>query len=458
MKKVVSFSLWGNNKKYLIGVKPNIELAKKYYPEFECWFYIDKISVPNDIIIDLQTNYDNVKIIFMDYNNDFTNPYTWRFEPIDDSEVEILLSRDLDSRITERETIAVREWINSDKLFHIMRDHPGHTTLVLAGMFGIKKNNIILSWKELLKKHYNSKLYSEDEIFLGKYIYPIMLPFSMIHSTFRKYENELIKPFIPYDNKLHFVGEVFDINGRNIEHINILIKHILSNNNFLQNNIISLIPKIYIVHYKKLVDRKHALIKMFQDLNITNYEFIENYDRNDPTLNIDTFFNTNFYKNNDANPHNIVKCINMSHYSIYNKIITNNDSYVLILEDDAILDSKFNLLMNNYIPKLPVDFDMAFLNSGCNLHINNNLLKKDKIWYKTNTTRTCCAYLISKKCCEKIIPNMLPFSTSIDHELNIIINRHNLNVYWCEPTIVKDGSESIYGSSRLSTQSSFTYS
>lgn len=46
---------------------------------------------------------------------------------------------------------------------------------------------------------------------------------------------------------------------------------------------------------------------------------------------------------------------------------------------------------------------------------------------------------------------MLPFSTSINHELNTIIAKHKLNIYWCEPTIVKDGSEIIYGSSRLTS-------
>ena len=40
--------------------------------------------------------------------------------------VDILISRDSDSLIIQREEDAVREWIASERTFHIMRDHPAH--------------------------------------------------------------------------------------------------------------------------------------------------------------------------------------------------------------------------------------------------------------------------------------------------------------------------------------------
>ena len=45
----------------------------------------------------------------------------WRFEAIDNQDVEIMMSRDTDTRILPREVKAVEEWINSNKIFHIMR-------------------------------------------------------------------------------------------------------------------------------------------------------------------------------------------------------------------------------------------------------------------------------------------------------------------------------------------------
>lgn len=46
--------------------------------------------------------------------------------PLLDELVDTFMSRDSDSKIIPREAEAVREWLASDKVFHIMRDHPAH--------------------------------------------------------------------------------------------------------------------------------------------------------------------------------------------------------------------------------------------------------------------------------------------------------------------------------------------
>ncbi len=46
--------------------------------------------------------------------------------PLLDEMVDTLMSRDSDSAITFREEEAVGEWLDSNKSFHIMRDHPAH--------------------------------------------------------------------------------------------------------------------------------------------------------------------------------------------------------------------------------------------------------------------------------------------------------------------------------------------
>lgn len=43
-----------------------------------------------------------------------------------------MVSRDLDSKISARETAAVDEWLQSKKSFHIMRDNPQHGTAMLG--------------------------------------------------------------------------------------------------------------------------------------------------------------------------------------------------------------------------------------------------------------------------------------------------------------------------------------
>lgn len=52
----------------------------------------------------------------------------WRFAPMVDPFVDEFHSRDLDAKMLQREVDAVLEWKNSNLTFHVMRDHPQHTT------------------------------------------------------------------------------------------------------------------------------------------------------------------------------------------------------------------------------------------------------------------------------------------------------------------------------------------
>lgn len=199
------------------------------------------------------------------------------------------------------------------------------------------------------------------------------------------------------------------------------------------------IDKIYVVHYAPLKDRKEFMLKQFELFGIINYEIVEGIGRNS----IDEDFINNFNKEHNTNLTAAVVAISITHVDIYRDIVKNNYKSCLILEDDAILCADFDIHFNNYMNTIPNDYDMAFINGGYR-HVEHTT--PDKIWYKEHTTNTCCAYIVTKKACEIIIPSILPFMGGIDQDLNPIIINHKLNVYWCEPTIVSDGSQK-YGSS-----------
>ena len=219
MIRVVSFSLWGNQPRYTIGAIRNAQMAKMLYPEFECWFYIHKDTVPEIIINELK-KYDNVKIILKEGDLNSCKPMMWRFEAIDEPNVEVMLSRDTDTRIWEREVLAVREWLKSDKIFHIMRDHPWHNFKIMAGMFGVKKSNI--TWKDKIDsfRQYDDYLY--DQHFLQFIIYPLYINSLMIHATFNKIEGDICRdfPISLEDDDYRFVGEyVYEDESRNQQNI-----------------------------------------------------------------------------------------------------------------------------------------------------------------------------------------------------------------------------------------------
>lgn len=221
MKKVLTFSLWGDNPTYNIGAIKNAELAKKVYPDFECWFYIHTDSVPQSTI-DSLNQFDNTKIIFKSGDINVYKPMCWRFEAIDDPDVEVIMSRDTDTRILMREKLAVDEWLKSGKIFHIMRDHPDHYNKLYpinAGMFGTKKIPILSSWKDLLNKVSNTGKYT-DQDFLREYIYPYIHNNCLVHTSFQTYPHETSRKFpIPYDDTYNFVGEyVYADDSRSLIH------------------------------------------------------------------------------------------------------------------------------------------------------------------------------------------------------------------------------------------------
>ena len=65
------------------------------------------------------------------------------FCPLSPPQVDLFMSRDLDSAPTQREADAVEEWLRSGKTLHVMRDHPSHTFPMLGGSIQkqTKQNN-----------------------------------------------------------------------------------------------------------------------------------------------------------------------------------------------------------------------------------------------------------------------------------------------------------------------------
>jgi hypothetical protein len=138
----------------------------------------------------------------------------WRFYPIENKDIDIFLSRDVDSRITEREMKFVNEWINSKKLFHTIRDHPGHAIEILGGTFGVKVKefNKISNLKKI--DHYKENFYKRfnknqdrqpDQIFLKEYIWTLIKNNHMAHialEELRFNKEDIITGFVP-----RFIGE-----------------------------------------------------------------------------------------------------------------------------------------------------------------------------------------------------------------------------------------------------------
>lgn len=209
MKNVVAYSLWGDSPMYWVGALRNIEQVKYYLPGWICRFYIDSKS-KSELIETIKG--DNVEVVLVESKDEFHGMF-WRFWAAEDPEVNIFLSRDCDSRFSVREIEAIKEWLNSDKDFHIMRDHPYHTVAILGGMWGCRNgflknfglSNSIENWSKFHRK-------GIDQDFLQEIVYPFVKDSALEHSEFNLNFGGVTKPFPTIRNNYEFVGDVFDEN------------------------------------------------------------------------------------------------------------------------------------------------------------------------------------------------------------------------------------------------------
>jgi len=218
MKKIISYSLWGNDPKYTIGAIENAKLAKEIYPDWVCRFYIGTST--SDEIWDTLNEFDNTELIDMGKPGDWTGMF-WRFYPASEDDVDVFISRDTDSRLSIREKLAVDEWLSSDKGLHIMRDHPYHNSLIMGGMWGMKKGTFP-KMKEMINTYIKGDFWQVDQNFLNQIVYPICKNNNFVHDEFMKFE-DWKKPFPSERINKEFIGEIYDDkNERNKEHYKLI--------------------------------------------------------------------------------------------------------------------------------------------------------------------------------------------------------------------------------------------
>lgn len=208
--KYVSFSLWGNKEIYNLGAIRNAELMKDVYPDWKMVVFFDN-SVPVDTIKKLQEL--NVETrLFIDIS---IYGMFWRFYALSIPDCEYAVFRDTDSRISLRESLAVKEWIESKKTLHVMRDHPFHRIPagnnqlgILGGMWGIK--NGVIPITDMIYNFHKSREhnYGNDQSFL-KNVYNILNNDRCTHDEFFE-----MKPFPIKREDRRFIGERIDENDK----------------------------------------------------------------------------------------------------------------------------------------------------------------------------------------------------------------------------------------------------
>ena len=240
--------------------------------------------------------------------------------------------------------------------------------------------------------------------------------------------------------------------------------------------------KVYVLHSSNLSKRKKHILEQFRKHNIYNFEFIEKFDAREITEEESRPFAKDYKRT--------LMSLFLKHIYVYQLIAKESEAdeaseaTALIFEDDVILGDDFYEILEKYMNEAngvsdasdckgandanaangvsdvgyTNKYDMLFIGCGYNLHINKEVIEENKHIYKNPYTRATDSYVITSSCAKKICDyyeaaraatlmgaataTACPITLPINLWLNKAILDKGLNVYWCEPTIVSQGSQS----------------
>ncbi|CAL4113216.1 unnamed protein product [Meganyctiphanes norvegica] len=217
-QKIISFSLYGNNKKYLIGLEANLNASKHLYPNYFVRLYTDPVPYKK-LLCPLLRKYEHfhicdVKSLPTLGNIHKVQPIMWRLAPLGDPQVDILLVRDPDSQISSREVDAVHDWLSTGHTLHVMRDHPQHMAPIIDCCWGMRqditrehKENTGAIRKTLFDLLLNKYKHMEGQNILNEILWTDYEHDVVRHESYRCREYQHSRPWpTEREDEKHFVG------------------------------------------------------------------------------------------------------------------------------------------------------------------------------------------------------------------------------------------------------------
>lgn len=200
--KVISYCIWNQNPRYLIGLQRNLEMLGSIYPGWQAIVYVGFDISDEQLKIWSETSSVAVNFIKTDIADHRLMLY--RFKAISEPGVTVMLSRDADSRLSKCEAACVQEWLESSLGTHIIRCHPHHSVPILGGLWGTKKD-AIPGFERLLANWPGEPRIQTDQEFLAQKVWPLVRYNNLTHDEFFNHIWGGKQYPIPFDG-CHFMG------------------------------------------------------------------------------------------------------------------------------------------------------------------------------------------------------------------------------------------------------------
>jgi hypothetical protein len=191
--KVFSYCLYGADPKYLQGMCINAEIIRNKFPDWLVYIYYRDLPAA---YLSKLSKYSHVRMIPASYLG--ANIMFDRFTAIDDPAVSIMIVRDADSRVHERDCWAINEFIKSGLKAHIIRDHPHHKFHMLGGLWGLKQGVLKFKIRDSFASYEianKQPKWGRDQEYLKDIIYPLIKNNVLIHGSMKVGAEENLVPF-----------------------------------------------------------------------------------------------------------------------------------------------------------------------------------------------------------------------------------------------------------------------
>jgi len=200
MVNTFSFCLYGpENPKYHDGLMENLDLIRRYFPEWRVFVYvgaditeerIGKIVAYPQVVLRKTGKLGEPNMID-------------RFFAIDEPGVDIMFVRDADSRVHWKDRWAIQQFVNSNETLHIIRDHKEHTSPVLGGLWGFRKVagfSVRKEYETYMEDKSLGHRWAHDQNFLADVIYPKFLSQTLVHFSHQRiFKGETVTFPFPFE-------------------------------------------------------------------------------------------------------------------------------------------------------------------------------------------------------------------------------------------------------------------
>jgi len=200
-------SLYGKDRRYTWGVLRNAQLLPVYLPDWSLRVYVAADSEPPELAVSPRVinKLQNLgaSIAHVSTENSM-EPRNWRILVANEQNVDYFLVRNADTRLSEREAVAVKEWLSvaeknksqSTAIIHCIRDHPKHADqAIVNGLWGgqpralyrlLKQNITQMVMMHTVSSNLssvNSTNHDVIQTILNRALWPVVYKFSFCHDS-----------------------------------------------------------------------------------------------------------------------------------------------------------------------------------------------------------------------------------------------------------------------------------